>query len=920
MGKTKKKTYVSSTVYNLAGDTEKENVLKTTVLAGIFSQQELGNFISDSYRNGHGVRLRRFARLARTSGYTQHVVMQREGKLNLPLTIPESEIRSFLKNQDPSKREVNILSVERDIASYNYWAMREILRNSPANIDDYWIADFNDSTGQVTITFLGGSEVDYEEDGTPIYPPDYEPPVLNTYSFTPEGFNKSSEYLYCVYTYQTSLPDGDTVQYPRTPVSSIGNIPNISEFSKIQTRPESHSISLSTLTRTTTVYADGRDNDLHEDTTHTPTSYTNVEEVYERISYRGRYLLAEDQGGDYTYSENVTIFALSEKIVETVYNSHTTSGVSVDGVEYETTVETFSEVLVDRYSYVYQTQDIEIRGNSTPDLFIYRLGSGNQTFDRYVGTSKNLGMFLPHIPVRAWKQNISPSNAGSLYTHSNTALKKAIGSSLPAIIKLMNSSKSLNDIDHAFINFAVPINEKSQEGIKYLYHFFQQLLEGSNPSKYASWKNVMEDINSVENAWYQWQLAQMDENHPLFGTPAPNRVTVPQAPGGSFGLSSAHYEIDFDVRISWSNIREDVYEGKLSPNAAVGTFKSRKGVAELSNSVNLYLTNGIVYRGLTTGGSPIQFMWQHSENNYRVITVYGLVYHNYVYKGKYVSYNAYNEMGKSGDSGFLVPLHEETLRTFPLISLTQLASSCAYIIFNSYQVVKKKWYQSSFFKILIVVVVVVVAAFSGGAGAGFAGAAGGIGGSAAAAVGVTGLVATAIAVAVNVTVSIIISSIISKASTAAFGEKWGAIIGTIASIVVMGTMNGQFGTEGAGWADGYRSLMQPQNLLRISEAVGEGISADLSKKAQKYYEEFVSITADYEKKSEEIAELFKQHIGDGSSVDLWKIQEMVSKVDVKKEYPNEFLERTLLVGSDVVEMAQSMIDDFATITTSLKLP
>ena len=55
-------------------------------------------------------------------------------------------------------------------------------------------------------------------------------------------------------------------------------------------------------------------------------------------------------------------------------------------------------------------------------------------------------------------------------------------------------------------------------------------------------------------------------------------------------------------------------------------------------------------------------------------------------------------------------------------------------------------------------------------------------------------------------------------------------------------------------------------------------------------------------------------------MDIVKIQQMVAAFDFRKEWPNEFLQRTLLVGSDVVELAQSMVDDFATITTSLELP
>ena len=58
------------------------------------------------------------------------------------------------------------------------------------------------------------------------------------------------------------------------------------------------------------------------------------------------------------------------------------------------------------------------------------------------------------------------------------------------------------------------------------------------------------------------------------------------------------------------------------------------------------------------------------------------------------------------ESGFIIPLHEGVYRAMGLKDSTQMATACSFMVFNCYQVVKKKWYQTGIFKIILVVILI----------------------------------------------------------------------------------------------------------------------------------------------------------------------------------------------------------------------
>lgn len=933
--KKKKKIFVTSEIHNLAGPEDKrDNVLKNTLLAAILAESRpwIGETITNSYMKGQGIKLRNFSNWATRTGFTANVIKQTGGTLRLPLTIPNHVVQGVLNPTDPEKVSISFQS--REIADETYWVMQYLMENRPEDLDGNWVSTYDEAANLVTIHFLGGDPLPKDENGEIIFPeqgvdddtPIPDPVIIETVTFTPANYIVGADYLFAVYSVAKELPDGELQEDAEVIVGS-GSFPSVAGYDHIGTTTQEKNFTLKTKTVVETSYTDGTPAETDTTTSTTSATRTASEAIYEKEVYQGSYTEADDDGL-YNYSLWNQIKLYVDFKIETT-STTSSETLPIAGGHFKTiTTTVYTDTLVANNSYKQSQQDVDISGWSPARMYIYRLGSGNSVLDAYIGSTRSVGEFFPHIPLRLWKKNVSGSYYGTIYREGNKALKRSIDSSMKKMHKLINSSGSAGDIDHAFINYAVPLNVKNDSCKKYIYLFFKQLLAGQNPAQYQQWENMYSEATEIGKTWAKWSSAQKDRTDPLFGTPEPPRPTIPAAPGGSFRLKSGHSNIDFDITISWSSIKEEIFGGKFKSNAKKNQLWIQQGQAiQVPKTVIQWGEVGQEYHTVFDTVIPVEIIWQHDNEKFRKITLTGLNYNNYVYGGLSVSYTGHSEVKKGSESKFLIPLHNQIIREMGLVDFTQMSTACTFIIFNSYQIVtvKKKWYQSGLFKVILVIIVVVITIFTAGWGSALGGAVGGIGGATATAVGATGIVATAIAVAVNMVVSIVITNLLSRAGTALFGEKWGAIIGTIASIFVMSGLNSQFGAAGSGaggtgWADAYREMMKPGNLMKVAQAVGEGMQTSQATQLQKYHDETRAIIADYEVESEKISKLFMENIGDGSSVDIMKIQQMVSAFDFRKEWPNEFLQRTLLVGSDVVELAQSMVDDFARITISLELP
>jgi hypothetical protein len=247
----------------------------------------------------------------------------------------------------------------------------------------------------------------------------------------------------------------------------------------------------------------------------------------------------------------------------------------------------------------------------------------------------------------------------------------------------------------------------------------------------------------------------------------------------------------------------------------------------------------------------------------------------------------------------------------PLVWSTQVMCSATWVVFNCYEVVKQKWYQTAIFKIIVFVVMIAITVATGGAGAiGLLGTAGSVGAS----LGFTGLMAVIVGAVANALAAMILMAIISKLSVAVFGAKLGALIATIASVMAMtvgaGMMSGQ--SLAASWGN----LMSAQNLIGLTSSVGKGVAGYIQAGAMEWMQKTEDLMNEYEKASAAIQKQYIEEFGIGKfAFDPLGLTDVVNVgKDSVGETPQMFLDRTLMTGSDIAGLSLDMISGFANMT------
>lgn len=199
---TKKKVYVSSVVYNMAGaEEERADYLKTTVTNGVLFPQivkdeSMGAHIVDSLFNGPHMQQRQFQRWSANNfpigTPTANIVRsQSTGAIDFTPHIPV-----------PPGSTAEVLSATAEAADFFYWAEQYILEFNPSAWADAWTSDYDSGANQITIEY-------------PLGPDDV---------FTPAGYDRTAYYIYVRYTLVTPqvFPAPD-LREPRIWIYKVGD-------------------------------------------------------------------------------------------------------------------------------------------------------------------------------------------------------------------------------------------------------------------------------------------------------------------------------------------------------------------------------------------------------------------------------------------------------------------------------------------------------------------------------------------------------------------------------------------------------------------------------------------------------------------------------------------------------------------------
>lgn len=576
-------------------------------------------------------------------------------------------------------------------------------------------------------------------------------------------------------------------------------------------------------------------------------------------------------------------------------------------------------------------------------LFIYVLGSGNAALDSRVvqitdGSANR--EFYPILPL--WYDNQNALTSGSPAYGNREAIREAwrrsLGSEIDDAISEIANNPDIGDIDYAYLVYGVALNTTDIAEKKYLFEFFRLLGENQTiPNSAFQTARASNDAAGYNPSYNGNNQLMLNERlltlDPVAAAQTATYNTAPQLtqlriqpPSTAFGK--------LDITINWNDITETRHTGLMNYGAKVGDVDiKKKGLWE--QSVEFSFESGVQTR---SGGNPsIIISKQISTTEYIELEITGLSHKNNIYSGKAVDITAWEALDDPDPSGFIIPLHEPTLKRVGAVIATDVAREGYYIVFNSYQVVKKKWYQTGIFAFILAVVVVVVVAVvtvvTAGAGTPAAASAGaGILGSAAAvgaALGFSGLLAVAVGAAANAIAAMLVLQLVSAGGTALFGEKIGKILTAVAAaIMVMGTGPNGFSMSNVG--SGWGNLAAIDKLAMMTNAASDIAGVLQQEKIDEILAETKQVMEDYEDEMRELKEMMAQLEGE-DIIDPMMLTDFTSPLNQHLqmgpnfqlsstfgETPEDFLSRTLLTGSELIDISHAMVTDFVDATLTLR--
>lgn len=879
---------VSSVVYNLAGDIKKRpNYLKTLVIGNVIADNgsSIADTLNTGYLYGPGIKLRNFARWADSSGYNALMGFL-TSKLNIGTSIDQDVLAPLIPT-DPGEVAL-VQSADINFNAVARFAEHYVYENYPALWDAAWVAALQ-SNGDIQITF----------------------PDTTTVTYTPDTvFDPNARYLNVRYV--TAVPDAVDSLVTGTPVTvdPADAFPDMTDWTVVTDDTPVPSVLV--LTKTVDVlmtYSDGRP----DETSHTETPR---DEDFDKI--------------DGEYSRTISLPSTPPTIKQQrqwEYHIQHAEAVDLDpvvvseddepepGVTRTTKTTTVDQELKLTRQYRIDTQDVTLASRSTIKAWSYKYLSGIPALDAMFGPDEDSGQFFPYIPFRINNVPVSATTTPFVYQPAVDAFKKSVGGKFDKTIADIQANDDIDDIDYIMGMFGVSLNTAEDASKEYIYKLFQYVLSGTyEDAAYQQFKLDIDAYKAATDAYNLWQAAQEagDDTDPLFGTPAPVVPASPVMPQRSIQIAAGGLPImNFNMIIAWSAMAETTGVGQKIPGAKRGQL----WWDALSDEV----FPEIVYNGtyVQTGERSVQRVilnWQDTDNSWRSLAFYDLYHINNVYNGNVVQIGALAALLDTEESGFIIPLHVDLYKQLSLVDSTQMSTACCYLIFNCYTVVKKKWYQTGWFQVLVVVVIAAVSVFSGGAGAGLLGTSIGVGTS----LGFTGTLAIIVGAVANAVAAMILTQIITSASTQLFGDKIGGIIGSIASMVAIGV--GTSVANGGSALDGFSNLMKADNLLKLTESVGKGIVGYINKSTMDIQKETEQYVKDAAAEQKTVDQAYSDNIGyDRAVIDPTGFTDAATQLGFKPESLDSFLGRTLMTGSEIAQMSQTLLTNFTQVTLNLDL-
>ena len=925
----KKKTYVSSTLYNLAGDPRgKPTFKRTAVASAIVRGSDIPGDMRNAYLSGFAISLRSFGRWAETSGYNTRVSMAKS-EIALQSSFSVGVVQEHLQSGKPDNTTVEVLSADAGAADIGLWAEKFIVDNYLAGNTENWRTELE-------------YDYAYEKDTNTLYvmigptPAAGQPDTRTKLVAPSNNYDPGASYVYAVYRENTSGQVTESMGGNWITIDGIvANEPNLTGWTLTSGYQNQNTpVELTTQIRVTRKSPDGSVAEVPVQTS-TRTEHINVtRDTWSKTEYVGSSktdtLDLEDEQHvierDYSYQieSRETVTVTTERVG------------SISNALIVVTTREIRQVLVPVKRYRKSSTRITTRRYGPLKMFIYKVGSGVESLDSLVQRSVAEIDWLPFIPIRLDNKFVRDFSNKDLHEWCTKAFRKAFGrrTKIDEIVKSLEENKSLKDIDFAHIAFGVSLNTTSQWGKQYIYEYLRQLsiASGQTSNTVAEYKQQYRAHLEYVKAMQEWNEAQntsWGRNQKKI-----EYVPMPVRPKGSITFRSKDSSLHFRQVFQYEFLYEETGPGRLlvkGKPASIGQMwwsiledtEEDTELEDLRKQVGGEGEGGgarsFLGRTLAKYRGTVALNWQESSREWRRMVVNNGQHFNYAYGTNVVKTYAVQAIKETDEeSGFFFPLNMAIFKKMGIVDGTEMSNCSAYLILNSYKVVKKKWYQSGIFAVIVAIVVVVVSIYfppAGGAAGGVLGTNVAVGtaivgaGASAAVIAMVGAVANAIAGA-------ILGAILTRVATKVFGNS---ILGQIFAVVALITIGNYQSAAGNGsaplsFSESFGSMMRAENLLKLSMSAVNGYSEYINKSTMHILAEAKELQEAYSAETRRIQEMYVEQFGAGKVIDPMAF---TSAGQGRVESVDSFLTRTLMTGMDVAETTHSMLSEFASLTLTL---
>lgn len=893
----KKETYVSSSVYNLAGDEQNRlKYLKSTLVGASLAGGNSTKALNDAYIHGPGMDLKGFARWCDKKGYYSYLGMENM-IVNTQTDLNIVSLTNYLESGLPASKSVEVVQFSYGMVKTEWYVAKYILDNHPELAQyDY----------EIVYPRM------YEFTGLGVYA-QFDDPANTTVSLdsAPKATGYANDYLYVLYQIRDETV-GSLITDPW-----VDGTPSTTGLTKISdTGNVSHPV---TLHKETTIEVEDASGKTTTTTTDdTVTSYIDRIAVYDGTRYIGYDPITNkysSENATITHKTGSKVVTKTTVTVDEVWDETVTPKVWVS----TTTTTVVEDVIESMNEYQKEYSTFDNSSIEEKHILIYKKGSGTPALDVLLDNNTTSSLkFIPFIPLRI--DNVGWNNLdATLKEKSAKAFKKLTKSKIQKLVEKIEDNENIGDIDFCYLIPSIPVNIKNKDCKRYVYSFFRYLMLNAQKSgqftNFNDWLNQYNAANTRKNEIAAWMDKYGSLDYQPGGylytpniPPKPTPIPYPEMPNNSISYRSSNASFNLSFNISWNVILEEEGIGILDPNHKTNDLWWEVGT---TTSLPKYLNNGLgssLYIG-TNEYTPHTLCWQVSNTEWKKLIILGGNHNNYVYNGKSVNIKLKDAITDEDESGFILPLAIPIFKEAGLIRYTQAAVECNILMFNCYEIVKTKWYQKGWFRTVIQIIGVYLLVTTGFDG-GMLGANTAVGSY----VGLSGTAAVIAGAILNTMAAMVVTTVITKAASKLIGGPLGQLIGTIVSMYVIYKISVYNGAEATKleWSE----IMKSDNIMKMSltglDKAAQHFQAETAELMQKSQE----LMEKYETEMKHITEMSEQLIRGNGILDPY----LLSLADaVRNERSESFLSRTLITGSDVAAITHAYISEFTTINLAQEL-